>query len=83
MVNEMEKALENSKDETIGSDEQILSILIGQLQIPEDKLSDEQKNAFKDVIKLSPILKSPISQRGKKSLDKNAKKRLMVFRQSF
>jgi predicted Ser/Thr protein kinase len=73
IVKELEQALENSKDETIGSEEQLFSIMIGQLQIPEDTLSDEMKKTFMDVIKLSPILKSPISQRGKKSQEKNSK----------
>ena len=43
-----------------------MDILLGQLQIPADKMSDDQRQTVLDIIKLSPLLKSNISQRRKK-----------------
>ena len=66
MLNQMTQALDNSSDSNVGSPEQLMDILLGQLQIPADKMSDDQRQVVLDIIKLSPLLKSNISQRGKK-----------------
>ena len=55
-----------STEAPTGSPEQFLDILLEQIQVPADKLNDEQISALLSAIKLSPLLKSNISQRGKK-----------------
>jgi len=66
MLDQMTQALDSSSDSNAGSPEQLMDILLGQLQIPADKMSDDQRQTVLDIIKLSPLLKSNISQRGKK-----------------
>lgn len=66
ILDQMTQALGNSTNTNAGSPEQLMDILLGQMQIPADKLGDDQRSTVLDIIKLSPLLKSNISQRGKK-----------------
>ena len=66
ILDQMTQALGNSTNTNAGSPEQLIDILLGQMQIPADKLGDDQRSTVLDIIKLSPLLKSNISQRGKK-----------------
>ena len=49
----------------IGSRKLLAEQLLNQISIPIDKITDEQMNTMIDIIKLSPLLDSGISQRGK------------------
>lgn len=80
MLDQMTQVPDNSADANAGSPEQLMDIQLGQLQIPADKMNDDQQQTVLDIIKLSPLLKSNISQRGKNE----CRKRLALsFRQSF
>ena len=60
-------ALEQAKNSeaNIGSRRLLTEQVLNQLRIPIDKISDEQLKAIEDITKLSPLLDSGISQRGK------------------
>ena len=49
----------------IGSRKLLAEQLLNQISIPIDKITDEQMNTMIDIIKMSPLLDSGISQRGK------------------
>ena len=63
----IELALEQAKNSeaNIGSRRLLTEEVLNQLHIPINKISDEQLKAIEDIIKLSPLLDSGISQRGK------------------
>ena len=63
----IELALEQAKNSeaNIGSRRLLTEEVLNQLRIPIDKISDEQLKAIEDITKLSPLLDSGISQRGK------------------
>ena len=64
---QLEKGFINSQESTAipHSPEHLLDILLGQLGIPLDKISAEQKEQLIEIVKLSPLLKSAVSLRGK------------------
>ncbi len=64
---QLEKGFINSQESTAipHSPEHLLDILLGQLDIPLDKISAEQKEQLIEIVKLSPLLKSAVSLRGK------------------
>jgi len=64
--NEMINAFSNAQNHPISSPEQLLAILLGALQVPMEKLKPDQLSAITDVVKQSDLLKSNVSQRGKK-----------------
>ena len=63
----IELALEQAKNSeaNIRSRRLLTEEVLNQLRIPIDKISDEQLKAIEDITKLSPLLDSGISQRGK------------------
>lgn len=67
IIAQLDKGLINSQESTAipHSPEHLLDILLGQIDIPSDKLSNEQKETLLEIIKLSPLLKSSVSLRGK------------------
>lgn len=64
---QLEKGFITSQESTAipHSPEHLLDILLGQLDIPLDKISAEQKEQLIEIVKLSPLLKSAVSLRGK------------------
>ena len=65
--NNIELGREQTKNSeaNLGSRKLLAEQLLSQLSIPIDKITDEQMNTIIDIIKLSPVLESGISQRGK------------------
>lgn len=65
MTNELKAGYEESKAFNSGSSEDFIKIILGRLKIDKEQLTQEQYNSILEVVKLSPLLKSGISQRGK------------------
>lgn len=60
---------EENKALNSGVPENFIKILLGRLQLDKEKLTQEQYNSILEVVKLSPLLKSGIPQRGKAKPD--------------
>ena len=67
IIGQMDQALEDSKNAKNGSPDQLIDIVLGCLKLSRDKMTPEQLETLLEIIKLSPLLKSGVSQRGKKN----------------
>lgn len=67
IIGQMDQALEDSKKAKNGSPDQLIDIVLGSLKLSRDKMTAEQLDTLLEIIKLSPLLKSGVSQRGKKN----------------